>query len=320
MTAPDLTGEGVAGTTGRSADDATPTSVRVAIVAFENGLDELWRCVRALLRTVDNAFGTPGVELNTVSIQLGDCSPRPVLTDGDAAALRDACPDRVTLDYVWFGRNLGHSAGTNALCDGAPEDALLLLNPDTYAAPTMFLRMLRALRDGAVAAVDARQIPAEHPKFYDEVTGTTSWASGACVLVRTPFFRGVGGFDAENFPSYVNDVDLSWRLRVAGGRIVHEPNAVVFHDKRLTAAAGVLPTASEEYAGLLGRLLLLSKYRKVDDIADLLDHLVEHGTPAQRGAAEEFHRRRASGALPDPVDGAEHVAEFTEGEYGRRRF
>ena len=320
MTVPDLTDVAQARATGRSADDATPTSVRVAVVAYENGLDELWRCVRALLRSIEHAFGTPGVELNAVTIELGDCSPRPLLTDGDVTALQEACPNRVALHYVWFGRNLGHSGGTNALCDGAPEDALLLLNPDTYASPTLFLRLLRALRDGDVVAADARQIPAEHPKWYDEVSGTTSWASGACMLVRTPHFRGVGGFDAANFPSYVNDVDLSWRLRLAGGRIVHEPNAVVFHDKRLTVEAGVLPTASEEYAGLLGRLLLLAKYRKDEDIEALLGYLEEHGTPAQRGAAEQFHRRRAEGALPDPVDGAEHVAEFTEGEYGRRRF
>jgi hypothetical protein len=309
-----------AGATTRAADDATPTSVRVAIVAYANPLDELWRCVRALLRSIDNAFETPGVELNAVTIELGDCSPRRLLTDEDAAALAEACPSRVRFEYRWFGRNLGHSAGTNALCDNAPEDALLLLNPDTYASPTLFLRMLRALRDGDVVAVDARQIPAEHPKHYDEVTGTTSWASGACMLVRTPHFRGVGGFDAEHFPSYVNDVDLSWRLRLAGGRIVHEPTAVVFHDKRLTVEGGVRPTSSEEYAGLLGRLVLLSKYGKDDDIADLLAYLEEHGTATQASAAEEFRRRRASGALPETVAGADHVAEFTEGEYGRRRF
>jgi hypothetical protein len=300
-----------------SSATATPTSVRVAVVAYENPLDEMWRCLRSLVRSVEL---TAESEPFPVSVRVGDCSGRATITDADLAALREMAGDRASIDYTWFGANLGHSAGCNTLAEDATEDALLLLNPDCYVSPRMLARLLPALRDPRVAAVDARQIPCEHPKWFDPVTGDQSWASGACLLVRTSWFREAGGFDAALFPSYVNDVDLSWRLRLAGGRVVHEPNAVVFHDKRLEGGATVRPTRIELYEGLLGRLLLATRYARADVVDETVELVDAHGSSEQRRAVAEFERRRRDGELPDPLADADRVAEFVDGEYGRRRF
>ncbi|HEY0452464.1 glycosyltransferase [Actinophytocola sp.] len=312
--------ETVAAVPARSVDDATPTSVRVAVVLYENALDETWRCLRSLVRSIERAGEDSPVAPNVVAIGIGDCSGGPMLTDADLAALRSLAEHRAEVDYTWFGRNLGHSAGCNALAKDAPEDALLFLNPDCYVSPRMIGRLLSAMRDPLVAAVDARQIPCEHPKWFDPVTGEQSWASGACLLVRTPWFREAGGFDADAFPSYVNDVDLSWRLRLAGGRVVHQPNAVVFHDKRLVAGAGVRPTQIELYEGLLGRLLLATRYERTDVVEDTIELVGAHGSTEQQRAVAEFERRRKHCELPATLPGADRVAEFLDGEYGRRRF
>ncbi|MGH3878333.1 MAG: glycosyltransferase [Actinophytocola sp.] len=304
----------------RSADDATPTSVRVAIVLYENALDEMWRCLRSLVRSVERTGEDPRLAPNVVTIAIGDCSGGLMIKEADLAALRTMAGDRASVDYTWFGRNLGHSAGCNALAQDAPEDALLFLNPDCYVSPRMLGRLLSALRDPLVAAVDARQIPCEHPKWFDPVTGEQSWASGACLLVRTPWFREAGGFDADAFPSYVNDVDLSWRLRLAGGRVVHQPNAVVFHDKRLVESATVAPTRIELYEGLLGRLLLATRFSREDVVEETIELVGAHGSTEQQRAVAEFERRRREKALPEALAGADQVAEFVDGEYGRRRF
>ena len=308
----------VAALPARSVDDATPTSVRVAIVLYENALDEMWRCLRSLVRSVERAREDGGP--NVVTISVGDCSSGPVIKDADLAALRTMAGDHAAVEYTYFGRNLGHSAGCNALAEDAPEDALLFLNPDCYASPRLVGRLLFAMRDPLVAAVDARQIPCEHPKFFDPVTGEQSWASGACLLVRTPWFREAAGFDAAAFPSYVNDVDLSWRLRLAGGRVVHQPNAVVFHDKRLVGPASVQPTQIELYQGLLGRLLLATRYGRDDVVEETIELVSEHGSTEQRRAVAEFERRRRDDALPAALPLADRVAEFVDGEYGRRRY
>lgn len=312
--------ETVAAVPARSTDDATPTSVRVAVVLYENPLEEMWRCLRSLVRSVERAAEDPSVAPNAVSVVLGDCSGGPMIKDADLAALQKMAQPYATVDYTWFGRNLGHSAGCNALAADAPEDALLFLNPDSYVSPRMIGRLLGAMRDPLVAAVDARQIPCEHPKWFDPVTGEQSWASGACLLVRTPWFREAGGFDATAFPSYVNDVDLSWRLKLAGGRVVHEPNAVLFHDKRLVESATVRPTRIELYEGMLGRLLLARRFAREDVVADTIELVTAHGSTEQQRAVAEFERRRRDGVLPDALAGADRVAEFVDGEYARRRF
>ena len=52
--------------------------------------------------------------------------------------------------------------------------------------------------------------------------------SGGAVVMRTLAAKAVGGFDAGYF-MYYEDTDLSWRLRLAGWRIVYAPDAVVHH-------------------------------------------------------------------------------------------
>ena len=306
----------------RSPDDVTPTSVRVVVVLFGNDLAQIWRCVRAVARAAQHAVDHPRLGLNVVTVHLGDCSDRPVLCPTDVEDLADAVEldGRGSLDYRWFGQNLGHSAGCNELAAGAVEDALLLLNPDTYAAPTMLIELLGALRDPGVVAVDARQIPCEHAKFYDPVSGEQSWASGACMLVRTSWYQDVDGFDAGTFPSYVNDVDLSWRLRVGGGRIVHRPRAVVFHDKRLTRAGGVQPTATELHDGALGGLLLATKFGRPELARQTAAAIEAHGMSEQQRAVRRFEQLRRQDRLPESYPGGAEVAEFVGGDYGPRRF
>ena len=294
-----------------------PTTLRVAVVLYHNPLGEIWRCVRAVNRAVELAMAA--TELTSVVIAIGDCSDRPLVSDAEVRNLQESLTGGATLTYRWFGANLGHSAGCNALAEGATEEAVLFLNPDSYVAPTLVQHLLRSLRDPAVGAADARQIPCEHPKHFDPRSGDQSWASGACLLVRTAAFHEVGGFDAEWFPSYVNDVDLSWRIRMRGDRVVHQPRAVLFHDKRLDAEARVRTTAIEPYEGILGRLMLATKYGRPDIVEETVAVLRVHGDDEQLRALEEFERRRAADHLPAalPADG---VAEFIEGEYGRRRF
>ena len=52
--------------------------------------------------------------------------------------------------------------------------------------------------------------------------------SGGAAVLRTLAVRAVGGFASDWF-MYYEDTDLSWRLRLAGWRIVYEPGAVVRH-------------------------------------------------------------------------------------------
>src|SRR5439155_10815925 len=114
------------------------------------------------------------------------------------------------------------------------------------------------------ASAEARQIPLQHPESYDETTGDTGWASGACMLQRRSALDEVGGYDDEHFFLHVDDVDLSWRLRLAGWRVVYVPRATVFHDKQLRRNGRPGASAIEVYWAVLGRLMLATRFARPD--------------------------------------------------------
>lgn len=54
------------------------------------------------------------------------------------------------------------------------------------------------------------------------------WTSGACMLVRTQIYKDCGGLDASFF-AHMEEIDLCWRMRNAGWRLVCLPQSVVYH-------------------------------------------------------------------------------------------
>ncbi len=62
---------------------------------------------------------------------------------------------------------------------------------------------------------------------YDQ-PGPIFWASGACMFVRADTFHKVGGFDGD-FWAHMEEIDLCWRLKSQGYKIVYEPLSVVYH-------------------------------------------------------------------------------------------
>jgi GT2 family glycosyltransferase len=63
---------------------------------------------------------------------------------------------------------------------------------------------------------------------YDHPPITPFSVCGAAMLLRKDSFDLVGGFDSKFF-AYVEDVDLSWRLRLRSFRLAYEPAAKVAH-------------------------------------------------------------------------------------------
>lgn len=54
------------------------------------------------------------------------------------------------------------------------------------------------------------------------------WASGACLFIRAERFKQVGGFDSDYF-AHMEEIDLCWRLKNQGDRIVFCPDSKVYH-------------------------------------------------------------------------------------------
>lgn len=61
------------------------------------------------------------------------------------------------------------------------------------------------------------------------------WASGASMFIRSDIFHETGGFD-EYFFAHQEEIDLCWRIQLAGYKIFSCPASVVFH-----VGGGTLP-------------------------------------------------------------------------------
>jgi GT2 family glycosyltransferase len=163
-------------------------------------------------------------------------------TDGTLAAISEIAPGAVV---VRNAVNAGFAAGANAGARTASGDLLLFLNPDATPGPG-FVDAIRAPRgpwsawqglvtaDGGSAVNTsggvvhftgiawAGQAPVAAPR-------DVAFLSGACLAVPRAEWERVGGF-GDAFFMYQEDVDLSLRLRLAGGTLGVEPAAVVDHD------------------------------------------------------------------------------------------
>ena len=64
------------------------------------------------------------------------------------------------------------------------------------------------------------------------------WATGACLMVRSSIYRKLGGLD-ERFFAHMEEIDLCWRMQLAGYKITVVPESLVYH-----VGGGTLPSSS----------------------------------------------------------------------------
>ncbi|HHN47983.1 MAG TPA: glycosyltransferase family 2 protein, partial [Bacteroidales bacterium] len=91
---------------------------------------------------------------------------------------------------------------------------------------------------------------------YDRET-EIFWATGACMFVRAEMFHRFGGFDHDFF-AHMEEIDLCWRLKNAGFRIMFCPASVVYH-----VGGGTLPKESSRKTYLNFRNNLTLNFKNI---------------------------------------------------------
>lgn len=295
----------------------SPRSLMIQSVLYENDPDNIVQAAAALANSASLAREA-GI-VGEWSYLVGDSSAERVLDNAHLDRIGDeVAAAGGVVRYEFFGANLGHGGGQNRLAELADSDLLLILDSDGQLAPDA-VGVLAETVNGSVGVADARQLPLEHPKDYDAGTGETSWCSGACSMTRRSTFEKLGGFDHEAFFKYHDDVDYSWRLRLAGYRVVYAPAAAIFRDQRLSRDGARRSRVSDAYYSAEAALMLAYKYSRPDVVTRLSKVFSGGDDDAQRALAE-FHRRRTGGILPTPLDGDHRVAQFVKGNCGVHRF
>ena len=62
---------------------------------------------------------------------------------------------------------------------------------------------------------------------YDDNT-EVFWASGACLFIKAKSFHEFGGFD-ESYLAHMEEIDLCWRIKNSGGKIMYCGSSSVYH-------------------------------------------------------------------------------------------
>jgi hypothetical protein len=163
--------------------------------------------------------------------------------------------------------NVGFARGANLGARRATGEVLVFLNPDAFLQPGCIDGLTRAIegrpvpclvggrvlnadrteqrgaRRGDITPISAlmslshlaKRVPAwsRYEVHWEKDAAPEGVAaiptiSGACFCMRREDFDAVGGFD-EGYFLHVEDVDLCWRVRKAGGLVLFQPEAEVIH-------------------------------------------------------------------------------------------
>jgi len=175
-------------------------------------------------------------------------------TADETRRVRELC---VTNDWalVEQARNEGFGAGVNAGVARARQlgcTRVLALNPDATIDADSARELLAASRADPRALIGPHIVRPDATVWFagavldpragttrrareEELDGETTWQTGACFLATITMWDEVGGFDDDYF-MYWEDIDLSWRWREAGGRLIVHENATAVHDAGGTQA------------------------------------------------------------------------------------
>ncbi len=291
--------------------------IQAQAVLFHNDLASIEQTVEALANAARYAGERRGLQLE-VTLAYGDSGDTPLLTEEALGRLRGAAGEELRLRYQFFGFNAGSARGQNLLAEPYDGDYVYIMNPDVKPCPDFFYYMLLPFSDGRVGAVEARQVPLEHPKVYDPSTGETPWCTGACTMLRNAVFKQVGGFDSDTFFLYCDDVDLSWRVKHAGHRLIYQPHAMVYHAKEVSADGDWSPSWAEMFYSAEAAMLMAYKWCDDARLEKLCSHY-RHGSEVERQAFRSFRRRRQEGRLPARIHAPEAVS-YSGDDYSRTRF
>jgi GT2 family glycosyltransferase len=83
------------------------------------------------------------------------------------------------------------------------------------------------------------------------------WATGACMFVKAELFHALGGLDPFFF-AHMEEIDLCWRMKNQGYRVIFVPESKVYH-----VGGGTLPNEHPHKLYLNFRNNLLTLYKNI---------------------------------------------------------
>lgn len=245
---------------------------KVAVVILNwNGINHLQQFLPSVLSST----------WQNIEIVLGDNAS----TDNSVEWVKSRYPQ---VKVIQNDANYGFTGGYNKVLNQVNADYFVLLNSDIEVQPHWIEPVITLMESDDTIAAAAPKILSyanknlfEHAgaaggfidsfgypfcrgrMFYEieedkgqyDVSGEVFWASGAALFIKKKCWDEAGGFD-ERFFAHMEEIDLCWRLKNMGYKVMYCAQSVVYH-----VGGGTLNTENpfKTYLNFRNNLLLLKK-------------------------------------------------------------
>jgi len=184
-------------------------------------------------------------------------------------------------------QNDGFAGGYNWALKHVEADYYVLLNSDVEVTPNWIEPIIDLMEsDAAIAACQPKLLSYHQPQYfeyagacggwidalgypfsrgrifdvlekdehqYDDIQ-QIFWATGAAMFIRSKVFHAMHGFD-DSFFAHMEEIDLCWRIQLAGYKIYVQPQSQVYH-----VGAGTLPRGGRKvFLNFRNNLMMLSR-------------------------------------------------------------
>jgi GT2 family glycosyltransferase len=245
---------------------------KVAIVILN------WNGVKHLRRFLPSVLASQWPNLEVV---MGDNAS----TDGSVEFVKSTYP---SVTIIQNTENYGFTGGYNRVLAQVEADYYILLNSDVEVPPNWIEPVITLMESDPLIAIAAPKIKAYEQKneyehagaaggFIDsfgypfcrgrimysveedkgqyEESGEVFWASGASMFIKKKYWDEAEGFD-ERFFAHMEEIDLCWRLKNSGYKVMYCAQSEIFH-----LGGGTLTTENpfKTYLNFRNNLLLLKK-------------------------------------------------------------
>jgi GT2 family glycosyltransferase len=205
--------------------------------------------------------------------------------DDSVSMLQSEFPD---IEIIRNEKNGGFAKGYNEALSLVDADIFILLNSDIEVTPGWIDPIIKLMESDETIAACQPLIRSYHQPELFEYAGAAGgfidsygypfcrgrlfqhleadhgqysssrevfWATGACMFIRADLFKKNGGFD-EDFFAHMEEIDLCWRLKHQGYKIMVCAESKVFH-----VGGGTLPKISsfKTYLNMRNNITLLYK-------------------------------------------------------------
>ena len=217
-------------------------------------------------------------------------------TDGSLTLLKDSFPE---CELIVLEKNWGFAEGYNKALSQIEAEYYLLLNSDIEVTHHWLTPMIEFMDyHPEVAACQPKLLSAfDHDCFeyagasggyldrfgypfcrgriFDNVERDNGqydypaeilWATGAALMIRSKDYWEVGGLDGRFF-AHNEEIDLCWRLRIKGKKIMCLPESYVYH-----VGGGTLPKSNpmKTFLNFRNNLTMLYKCLPQEELASVM--------------------------------------------------